>query len=232
MTADGRLEHETAAAEPAAPDCCAPEADAGPWAQPVVSRKCEQLLDGARAVILARGFEGSSVDDIAREAGISKATMYRYYPDKSALFAAVMHRDCSRQSTALEGIEVEGRTLEAILTELCAVYVEFVSTPCAQGIFRSAVSESKRFPEIGQAFYASGPERGRAWLVPLLVAAAERGEIEVEDADLAAHRFFALCQAEVYFKRLFGIVEGYDAAEIAAHSADTAKAFLRMYRPA
>lgn len=222
MAADGQMEQEMAAAGP--DDSGAPS--------PVIGRKCEQVLDGARSVILARGFEGASVDDIAREAGVSKATMYRYYPDKAALFAAVMRRDCGRQAGALMGVEVEGRSLEAILIDLCERHIAFITSPCAQGVFRAAVSESARFPEIGQAFYASGLDRSRAWLAPLLAAAAERGELDVDDADLAAHRFFMLCQSEVFFKQLFGIVVGYDAAEISARAENTAKAFLRMYRPA
>jgi AcrR family transcriptional regulator len=203
--------------------CCGPTTRA--------ERKSEQVLDGARAVILARGFEGASVDDIAREAGVSKATMYRYYPDKSALFAAVMHRDCARQSEALHGIEADGRPLEEILVELGQRYIAFVVSPLAQGMFRTAVAESERFPEVGRAFYESGLDRGRCWLAPLIAAAAARGEVAVDDPDLAAHRFFVLCQAEVFFKRLFGIVETYAPADIEARARDTAAAFLRMYRP-
>jgi TetR/AcrR family transcriptional repressor of mexJK operon len=202
--------------------CCPPAA---------VGRKCEQLLDGARAVILARGFEGASVDEIAREAGISKATMYRYYPDKAALFAAVMQRDCARESGPLFGLCPDGRPLEAVLADVGARYMTFVISPDAQSVFRTAVHESERFPEIGQAFYASALDRGRVWLAAVLADAAARGEIAVDDVDLAAHRFLTLCKAEVFFKRLFGIVEGYSDAEITARAADAAKAFMRMYRP-
>ena len=194
-------------------------------------RKCAQLLDGAQAVILARGFEGASVDDIAREAGISKATMYRYYPDKAALFAAVMRRDCGRQSQGLFCDVAEDGPLEPLLVEFAVRFISFVLTPTAIGIFRNAAAESERFPEIGQAFYASGLDRGRARLAPLLAAASARGEIEVDDADLAAQRFFALCQAGIFYKRLFGITPGYDDAAIAAHARGAVAAFLRMYRP-
>ncbi len=193
-------------------------------------RKCAQLLDGAQAVILARGFEGASVDDIAREAGISKATMYRYYPDKAALFAAVMRRDCGRQSETLLCEGAPDAPLPQMLTDFAIRFTQFVLTPTALGTFRNAAAESERFPEIGEAFYASGLDRGRARLAPILAAAAARGEISVEDADLAAHRFFALCLAEVFHKRLFGIVPGYDDATLAAHARDAVAAFLRMCR--
>lgn len=198
---------------------------------PRAERKCAQLLDGARAVILARGFEGASVDDIAREAGISKATLYRYYPDKSALFAAVMARDCGRQSEAMDGLCVEGRPLEAVLADIGARYITFGLSAQAQSVFRTAVAESERFPDIGRAFYESGIDNARATLAPLIAAAMERGELVAEDADLAAHRFFGLCKAEMFFKRLFGVVESYRCDEIAARASDAARVFIRMYRP-
>lgn len=226
MADDGHIEREMEA-EACGATGCAPES----WAEPIVRRKCEQLLDGARAVILARGFEGASVDEIAREAGISKATMYRYYPDKSALFAAVMQRNCSQQAFALRGVEVEGRHVGEILFDVGVRFVGYVLTPEALGMFRTAVAECQRFPAIGEAFFASGPDLGRACLVPVLTAAVERGEITVDDVDLAAHRFIVLCKAELFFNRLFGIVERYEDAQIEAHVGSAVAAFLRMYRP-
>ncbi|WP_372674886.1 TetR/AcrR family transcriptional regulator, partial [Aquicoccus sp.] len=46
-------------------------------------RKFDQVLEGARKVFMADGFERASVDDIARAAGVSKATLYSYFPDKA-----------------------------------------------------------------------------------------------------------------------------------------------------
>lgn len=228
MTADTHIARGT---EADASPCSATECDAEAAAAPIVRRKCEQLLDGARAVILARGFEGASVDDIAREAGISKATMYRYYPDKAAIFAAVMQRNCAQQAFALRGVEVDGRHVGEILFEVGVRFVSYVLTPEALGMFRTAVAECERFPAVGEAFFSSGPDLGRACLVPILTAAAERGEITVDDVDLAAHRFIVLCKAELFFSRLFGIVERYEDAQIEAHVASAVDAFLRMYRP-
>ncbi len=212
-------------------DCAAAAAEDAVGPSPRVGRKCDQVLDGARAVILARGFEGASVDDIAREAGVSKATMYRYYPDKAALFAAVMQRDCGRQAEALHGLQDGDRCLEALLTDLANLHVQLVLSPMAQGMFRTAAAEAERFPEVGQAFYAASIDRGRAWLAPILGAAADRGEIVCDDPDLAAQRFFALCEAGLFYKRLFGVMRSCCEATAARHAHSAVAAFLRMHRP-
>lgn len=194
-------------------------------------RKCAQLIEGARSVMLAKGLDGASVDDIAREAGMSKATMYRYFPDKAALFAAVMRRDCAKQSDMMYCTARGDRTLEPVLLDLARRFIEYKQTDFARGVFRSAVAESGRHPEIGRGFYNSHMEQGRLAMTPVLEAAMARGELRCDNIELAAHRFFALCQAELFFKGLFGIVPKYSQADIDAHAAGVVEAFMRIYRP-
>ncbi len=194
-------------------------------------RKVAQVLDGARAIILARGFEGATVDDIAREAGVSKATMYRYYPDKAAIFAAVMQRDCCQQENALLGVETEGRSLHDILVDIGERFIGFVLSPDTLRMFRTAVAETERFPEVGQAFFASGPDRGRVWLGPILAGASARGEIEIDCPNLAAERFFALLKADLFLRKLFGVPHLDTETDLSAHVARTVHAFLRMVAP-
>lgn len=61
-------------------------------------RKFDQVVEGAQEIFLRDGFEGASVDDIARAAGVSKATLYSYFPDKRLLFMEVATRQCSEQA--------------------------------------------------------------------------------------------------------------------------------------
>ena len=96
-------------------------------------------------MIVAKGFEGASVDDIAREAGISKATMYRYFPDKIALFEAVMSRECARQSGAAVEIADCGGPIEAVLLDFATRHLAFILSDCGIEAFRTTVAELARF---------------------------------------------------------------------------------------
>ena len=78
-----------------AQDVAAPETGA------VDSAKARQILDGARTVFLAQGFDAASMNDIAREAGVSKGTIYSYFPSKDALFAALIREDKRQQAEQL-----------------------------------------------------------------------------------------------------------------------------------
>ena len=77
-------------------------------ATPIIrtGRKFEQVLEGARQVFMTDGFEGANVDDIAKKAGVSKATLYSYFPDKRLLFMEVVNQECERQSqSAIDNID-------------------------------------------------------------------------------------------------------------------------------
>ncbi|WP_424927963.1 TetR/AcrR family transcriptional regulator [Amaricoccus tamworthensis] len=191
-------------------------------------KKLEQLIEGARQVFLEKGFGGASVDDIAREAGISKATMYRYFPDKSAIFNEIVRRDFKRHADMMEQGSVD-LPLEELLRAHARKHVRLLTSPFMQGMFRAAVAESARVPEYGINFFESGPDKGRRWLAPVLRAAAERGEISVPDANAAAYQFFALCSAEVFYKSLFGVVKHYSEEELDEKADMAVRAFLKAY---
>jgi TetR/AcrR family transcriptional repressor of mexJK operon len=194
-------------------------------------RKLEQVIEGARAVIVAKGFEGASVDDIAREAGISKATMYRYFPDKTALFRAVMSRECMRSAGAAVEFGDCGRPVDAILLDFATRHLAFVLSDFAIDAFRTAVAESARFPALAGDFFERRMNTARVALRQLMAAADERGELDVDDADRAALRFLALCKADLFFNRLFGVRGPYTPEEIEVHARAAVEAFLKIYRP-
>lgn len=202
-----------------------------PAAPTRTERKLAQVLAGAREVILAHGFQAASVDDIARAAGVSKATLYRYFPDKASLFAAVMSADCIWRCEELLPVETEGRPLAEILSDVAMWHARKALSPDGQSAFRAALAESERFPELGEAFFAK-MDGGRRSLVPILTKAAERGEIEVDDPDQAARHFFALCRGDLFLRRLFCGADASCEDRMKTHVREAVRAFLCIYRPA
>lgn len=177
-------------------------------------RKFDQVLDGARRVFMADGFEGASVDDIARAAGVSKATLYSYFPDKRLLFIEVATNECNRMAEqVLERID-ESRPPREVLTVAGSHIVRFLLSDFAQQVFRICVAERERFPELGQAFYASGPEMGRDRLGDYLRCAAERGELVIDDIPMAAEQFSELCKVKLWTRAVFGIQSTFTPDEI------------------
>jgi AcrR family transcriptional regulator len=166
-------------------------------------RKYAQVIDGARQVFMADGFEGASVDDIARAAGVSKATLYSYFSDKRLLFMEVARRECVRQANmAADSIDTT-RPPREVLTHIATRMIEIATSDFGRQIYRIAAAECARFPALGPAFYDSGPAIARARVVAYLREAVARGELSIQDFELAADQFHALAKAGIAERILF-----------------------------
>ena len=192
-------------------------------------RKFDQVLAGARQVFLSDGFGGASVDNIAAVAGVSKATIYSYFPDKRALFSEVIRAECNRQAELALRLIDTARTPREVLTEAARQLLGFLLSEFSQRVFRICVAEADRFPELGRAFYESGPVLGRRRLGDYLCAAVGRGELVIADFDMAADQFSELCKATLWSRAVFGIQSRFDEAEIARITDAAVDTFLARY---
>lgn len=192
-------------------------------------RKFDQVLAGAREVFLTDGFDGASVDEIARAAKVSKATLYSYFPDKRLLFMEVARGECLRQADrAIETIDLDA-PVDKVLREVAGRMLDFVTSDFGQRIFRICVAESERFPGLGREFYDSGPALIRARLVDFFRRAAERGELRVDDLDLAADQFHALCKADIHDRLVFSLTRRFTKAELARVADGAVATFMARY---
>nr|WP_232843784.1 TetR/AcrR family transcriptional regulator [Rhodobacter amnigenus] len=161
-------------------------------------------MAGARDIFLRDGFEGASVDDIARAAGVSKATLYSYFPDKRLLFMEVARAECLRAADEAEALIDDDAAVADVLRLAGERIVAFAQSDFGQRMFRMCVAEADRFPALGAAFYDSGPKLIRERLTRYLAKAVERGELRIEDLDLAADQFAQLCKANLHDRAVFG----------------------------
>ena len=192
-------------------------------------RKFEQVLDGARTIFLADGFEGASVDAIAKQAGVSKATLYSYFPDKRRLFTEVGRIECLRQAEAAKTSVDKTAPPRVVLGQAAKHITQFLLSDFAQAVFRVCVAESDRFPDLGREFYESGPRVGKKVLCDYLTEATACGALEIQDIDLAAHQFMALCKAEIFDKRVFGVQHSFTEAEVDRIIDSAVDMFLSRY---
>lgn len=177
-------------------------------------RKVNQVISGARTVFMRDGFEGASVDEIAREAGVSKATLYSYFSDKRLLFMEVAKAECRSQTdTAVDEIDLTAPVRD-VLTEVGSRLIGFFLSDVGQQIYRIVMAECGRFPELGREFWESGPGRGREVLAAYFEAAVDRGELRIDDLRLAADQFPELCKAGLHTKVMIGVQTSFTDAEV------------------
>ncbi len=157
-------------------------------------RKREQILTGAQRLFLTHGYAETSTDAIAKATGISKETLYAYYPNKETLFAAVLHHLvdvlANDQFTEIEHTMLTNQqAFQQALIDLAQRIIRSTMQPDYLALVRMIVAESRRVPQLGTLFRATIPMQGLAHLSRLLEYAQQQKLIQVEDVEIAARMF-------------------------------------------
>ena len=192
-------------------------------------RKFEQVLEGALRVFLRDGFEGASVDEIARAAGVSKATLYSYFPDKRMMFSEVFSAECQRQAGEAETELVQTPPARIFLAYAARRVIGFSMSDFGRRLFRLVVAEVSRFPELSREFYANGPGKMRLLLISRLQELCQRGELEIEDFDLAVDQFVHLCKAVIHDRVMLDLVDDIRPEENEKSVEGAVETFMARY---
>src|SRR5215813_11434571 len=168
----------------------------------VPAGKAESILAAAKRTFLAAGFGAVSMDTIAREAGVSKATVYAHFAGKEELFGAVIGRECGLYFARFSAGELNLNNVRASLTVLGRRFLELVLSPDAIALHRIILGEVTRFPGLGEVFWRAGPERQRIQIEAFLQLAASCGTLSVPDTRLAAEQFVSLVRCDIQLRHL------------------------------
>ncbi len=193
------------------------------------SPKRRQVVDAAQQLFLAHGYGAVSMDAVARTAGVSKATLYAYFASKDQLFATIV-RERGVSASVDESLfpeQVVG--LRVTLERIGQNVLRFMLRDRTLAFYRIALAESARFPELGRAFHASGPqcflERVSAWLS--LQQAA--GLMRPADVRVATEQFMALLRSGVFLRASLAVPPAPTDAEIDATVAAAVDTWLRAF---
>jgi TetR/AcrR family transcriptional regulator, mexJK operon transcriptional repressor len=195
------------------------------------ARKRQAILEAARALFLANGYGGTSMDDVAARAAVSKQTVYKHFADKERLFTAIITGDIQETEGLTQSLVdalPQTRDLERDLREFARRHVAEVMQPHLVRMRRILIGEADRFPELAAAWYARGPERAHATFAAWFTGLAERGLLHVPDPLLAAEHFNWLILSIPLNRAMFSNVE--EPSDRLEYYADEAvRVFLAAY---
>jgi AcrR family transcriptional regulator len=193
------------------------------------SSKRRQILDGARQVFMDLGFDGASMNEIARAAGVSKGTLYVYFADKSRLFEAIVEDEALQKGKIVYNLD-PGRDAETTLREFGRAYIGSICRPGGGSSIRTVMAIAERMPDVGRQFYENVLANTINRLADYLQAHVGPGDLEIDDCTLAAAQFLQMCQATLFLPFVFQ-AEPTPSAERIAHVVDSAtQMFLTTYR--
>jgi AcrR family transcriptional regulator len=195
--------------------------------------KRQQVLDGARRVFLEQGFDGASINDIVRVAGVSKGTLYAYFPSKEKLFETLVALDKRQQvERGCSAYINDMRPVSEVLLEIARTFPSKVmENPQGLAYVRMVMGAAAKFPEIGRAFYDAGPRYGNEMMARFLKARMESGELAIEewDIELAAHQFIDLCNSALLKARMFCVEEEFTPERRERIAQSAVRVFLAAY---
>lgn len=166
------------------------------------SSKRRQILAGARKVFMDLGFDGASMGEIARAAGVSKGTLYVYFADKSALFEAILEEEALQHGQVVFNFD-PARDAETTLRDFGAAYLHLLCRPGGGSAIRTVMAIAERMPDVGRRYYFRVLDKTISRLSEYLKAHVAPGDLAIDDCDLAASQFMELCKASLFLPLVF-----------------------------
>lgn len=190
-------------------------------AQPRWQRRAEarpqELLEAALRVFVEKGYAATRLEEVARRAGVAKATLYLYYENKLELFKAVVrHALVAGFDEVAQAQAVAAPDSRAQLTFLLQTLVERVACSPLSGIPKLVMAEAGNFPEVARFYHDEVIQRGRALVVGVLERGIAAGEFRSVDIDYAWRIVIAPIMLAIIWKHSFQAFET-DAMDFRQH---------------
>ena len=197
--------------------------------------KHRAIMDAATTVFLKKGYVGTSMDEIAEIAGVSKQTVYKHFADKDRLFAEIVLAttdDVDQVVRGLAGTLADTRDLEKDLRDVARRFLARLMAPQLLRLRRLVIANADRLPELGHAWYEQGFGRVLRTLATSFRRLAEHRLLLVDDAHLAAHHFVGMLLWIPLNEAMFtGNRRPRTNAELERYADAAVRAFLKAYGP-
>ncbi|MGJ4905921.1 TetR/AcrR family transcriptional regulator [Bradyrhizobium sp. HKCCYLS2058] len=192
------------------------------------SSKRRQILQGARKVFMDLGFDGASMGEIARVAGVSKGTLYVYFADKFRLFEAIVEEESVHRGASNFSFD-PARDAATVLYEFGTAWIAVVCRPGGGSAIRTVMAIAERMPEVGRRYYDCVIEGTIGRLAAYLQARVDAGELAIDDCHLAASQFQLMCQATLFLPFIFQGAPAPSPDETHKVVASAVRMFLATY---
>lgn len=191
----------------------------------------ERIMACGQAHFIEQGFEATSMESIARSAGVSKMTIYRHFATKEALFESCVAQRTD-QVFSMNSIERRPpnslQQVQVVLHDIATEFVKLLLDPEILAMQRTFIANALNHPKPSQTFYEQGCLRLRSQVSEFLLTAHQLRVLYVPDAILAASQFLGMCLSSYHLKGL--LAQGESSVDEACALVDQhIDVFLRAY---
>lgn len=196
--------------------------------RPRSADKSAAILYAAGDLFLGQGFERTSMDEVARVAGVSKQTVYAHFLNKEQLFRAVIASRVAEHFPADLPAPRVGGTAAELLDAVSRRYLRLILSDDAIAMFRVLAGNADTHPRMVQLFFEEGPARLIAAIDTAIRTARDRGLIACADVARATCILCSLLRGEIFLQRVLGLLGPVDEPTIAARAAEAVGDFLKI----
>jgi TetR/AcrR family transcriptional repressor of mexJK operon len=193
--------------------------------------KRKAILEAAKNLFLSNGYDGSSMDAIAAEAGVSKLTVYSHFTDKETLFSAAVKAKCEEQLPELLFELPTDASIESVLLNIGRSFHQLINSRESVELHRVMVAMANQDPKLARMFYEAGPLQVLREMTGLLAQANQAGKLRIEQPLNAAEHFFCLIKGGHNFRLLIGCSAPLEGKEAEQHVQEVVELFIRAYTP-
>jgi TetR/AcrR family transcriptional repressor of mexJK operon len=195
-------------------------------------RKRRTILEAATTLFLSKGYDRTSMDDVALLAGASKPTVYKYFADKEQLFSQIVLSTTDEAAGLVEvvtGAFTDSSDLQESLRELARQFIVKLMEPDVLRLRRLVIATAERFPDVGRTWYEQGFERALDALAGSFAQLAAQGRLKIDDPRVAASHYVGLLLWIPVNRVMFSGANPYSHAELDRFAEMAVEAFLRGY---
>lgn len=191
------------------------------------------ILDAAQVLFLRHGYDGSSMDAIAQEAGVSKLTVYNHFTDKETLFCAAIEAKCQTQLTPLfvSSTDTPPHNLRTCLLGIAHSFQTLVDSPESLAMHRLIISHALSNPTLSLLFYEATALRIINKMEQLLITIDKAKQLDIAHPKQAAEHFFSLLKGARNLQLLVGYQTELARLNAHQHAEDVVDLFIKAYLP-
>lgn len=187
------------------------------------------ILRSARKPFMSAGYAATRIEPIAREAGVSTATLYAYYPSKEDLFAAVIVDAADDFERHMQKVGAGVGDARARLTHFMTAYASFMGDPFVRSVFRLVMAERPRFRDTAMKFFDRGRNDFGRPLMTALMELKASGELVIDKPSWAAGQLMGMIEHPIFFMPMVTGDEVQAARSIEQIVSDAVETFLARY---
>lgn len=191
--------------------------------------KPQTILKAAKALFLKHGYSETTMDDIAKKAGLTKQTVYSYYRNKDVLFQVMILSLCERKTPADSQYIPDNVPFETLMVNIGAKLLDLITSAEVLATTRLVIAESERHPKVAKAYYESGTQQIVHSISEFLKVMNKRGVTAIPNTESAASYFLAMLKGQHYVRMILRVKPASSEAAKLAHVKECVRIFITLF---